>query len=442
MSRFSENLSPELNGIHLRAQRDKGWRFNNLMSLLTPEVLWRSYHSLRRDAAAGVDRVTWDDYGDDLRSHLDSLHTRLKERRYRAPSVRRTYIPKANGEQRPLGIPTLEDKIVQRAVADVLNAIFEADFLPVSYGYRPDIGAHDAHTDLGAEFQHGIYGYVVEADIRGFFDHIDHDWLLKMLEERIADRQFLILIRKWLKAGILEPDGMTINPVSGSPQGGIVSPILANIYLHYALDLWFVKVLKRQCRGRCFLMRYADDFVAGFQYQEDAQAFLSVLPERLAKFHLEVEPTKTGLHRFSRHTVDTGGSFDFLGFTFRWRKTRQGKPHVSRTTSRKRFHASVLSMKAWLMKARYWPRRILFPSLRRKVIGYAGYYGVPGNSPRLSAMYNQVFHLCHKWLNRCSQRKSYTMAGLAQALADYGITGMTLSARKPRVCKPFLWTCA
>jgi len=443
MSRFSDSLSPELIGIHRRAQREKGWRFTNLMGLVTPTVLWRSYHRLRRDAAAGVDRVTWSSYGESLWANLLDLHARLKERRYRAPAVRRSYIPKANGKQRPLGIPSLEDKIVQRAVADILTAIYEPDFLPVSYGYRPDVGAGDAHRDLGAELNHGIYGYVVEADIRGFFDHLDHEWLMRMMAERIADRHLLRLIRKWLKAGILEPGGQLVSPESGSPQGGIVSPVLANIYLHYALDLWFVKVYKRTCRGRCFILRYADDFVAGFQYQDEARGFLRALPDRLGKFHLAVEPSKTGLHRFSRHLVAGGGSFDFLGFTFRWQRDRRGRAHVARTTSRTRFRASLRGMADWLRRARNWPRRVFFPALKRKLRGYAAYYGIPGNSYRLYAMEHQVFLLCYKWLNRCSQRRSWTMSALSAAMKQHGITGMRIGSRpRTRVRKPFLWTCA
>ena len=237
MSRFGENLSPELIGIHRRTQREKRRRFTNLLSLVTPEVLWRSFHRLRRDAASGIDRMSWDQYGEDLLANIARLHERIRCGSYRAPLVRRVYIPKANGKCRPLGIPTVEDKIVQRAVADILMAMYEADFLPVSFGSRPDVGAAAAHTSLNFELQYGTYGHVVEADIQGFFDHLDHEWLMRMLAERIADRQLLRLIRKWLRAGIREPNGHLLTPVSGSPQGGIVSPVLANVYLHYALDL-------------------------------------------------------------------------------------------------------------------------------------------------------------------------------------------------------------
>lgn len=434
-------LSPQLAGIHKRAQREKKRRFDNLFSLLTPEMLQWSYYQLRRQASAGVDGVRWEEYGENLSVRIHALHGRLVEQRYRAPDVRRTYIPKANGKQRPLGIPCLEDKIVQRAMAEILNSIFEADFLPISYGYRKGIGAPDAHRDLAAEFHHGTYGYAVEADIKGFFDNLDHDWLVRMVEERIDDPKIIRLLRKWLKAGILEPDGQRIDPESGTPQGGIVSPVLANIYLHYALDLWFVKVWKRRCSGRCFLIRYADDFVAGFQRKSDALAFEAALPTRLHKFHLEVEPSKTGTHRFSRFSVNDGGSFDFLSFTFRWQRGREGQARVGRSTSRKSFKGALTAFSEWLQEARNWPRHMLFASLKRKLAGYWQYFGVNGNSYRLRQYWTQIYLLLYKWLNRCSQRRSYTMAGLTAALQDYGIPGPHITEPLQRTRKPFLWQC-
>jgi len=441
MSQIECPLLTQLTGIHERARREKKWRFDNLCSLLTIDMLRWSYFQLRRRASTGVDRVDWETYGEQLSERLASLHDRLMSMHYRAPAVRRVYIPKANGKQRPLGIPTVEDKIVQRAVAEIFNHIFEADFLPVSYGYRPNRGARDAHRDLGAELNHGIYGHVVEADIKGFFTNIDHDWLIRMLEERINDRKLIRLIRKWLKAGILEPDGQLVHPVSGTPQGGIISPILANIYLHFALDLWFVKRFRKECKGRVFIMRYADDFVAGFQYQSDAESFEEALPKRLGKFHLETEPSKTGRHLFSRFAVAEGGSFDFLGFTFRWAMGRNGKPHVARTTSRKTMHASLRAFQDWIKRARSWPRRLLFPALGRKLTGLWNYFGVNGNSYRLAEHWRELYLLCFKWLNRSSQRRSYTMNGLNAALRANGITAPCITESPHRIRKPFLWTC-
>jgi group II intron reverse transcriptase/maturase len=439
MRSFDGPLSPYLTGIAARAQREKKRCFDNLFSLITPEVLFWSYQQLRRQSSAGVDGVTWTDYGEDLFNNIQSLFARLVSDTYRAPNVRRTYIPKGNGKQRPLGIPTLEDKIVQRAVTEIVQAIYEEDFLPCSYGYRPNIGALDAQSDLGAEFQHGIYGYVVEADISKFFDQIDHDWLMRMLAERIADANLLRLIRKWLQAGIFEPDGHVVHPRSGSPQGGVISPLLANIYLHYVLDLWFVKVKKRSYRGRSFLIRYADDFVAGFQHQWEAEDFLKTLSPRLAKFNLAVEPSKTGMHIFSRFHVHDGGSFDFLGFTFRWQLSRSQRPHVSRQTSRTKFRTSVRAFNDWIRTARNWPRKIFFPALRRRLRGYANYYGVSGNSFKLEQMWHQVYLSCFKWLNRRSQRQSYTMAGLTAAMHSFGIAKFCVGSHRRDTNKPFLW---
>jgi len=396
MRSFDGPLSTQLSGIAERAQREKKRRFDNLFALITPDVLFWSFNQLRRMAAVGVDGVTWEAYGENLRTNILQLHERLVGQVYRAPNVRRVYIPKANGKQRPLGIPALEDKIVQRSVAYILEAIYETDFLPISYGYRRGIGAHDAHQDLSAEFHNGIYGYVVEADIKGFFDALDHDWLIRMLCERVDDPRLTRLIRKWLKAGIMETDGQVIHPATGTPQGGIISPLLANVYLHYVLDLWFTKVFKRKSPGRCFLMRYADDYVAGFQYKSDAQEFMREMPERLQKFHLSVEPTKTGMRRFSRHDVSGSKSFDFLGFTFRWKYDRHGRPHVGRETAKKKFAASLQGFTAWIRRARSWPRRMLFASLKRKLTGYANYYGVPGNSHKLQAMWYQLYLLLFK----------------------------------------------
>jgi len=275
-----------LRGIAKRAQACKDHRFQDLYRLLDAGLLLDCWDDLNKNAASGVDQVTARAYEQDLIANIQDLAERLKTKRYRAKLVRRCYIPKDNGGERPLGIPALEDKLVQLACAKILNAIYEQDFLPVSYGYRPEWGAKDAVTDLGFNLQYGKFGYVVEADIKGFFDNLDHDWLLEMLSLRIDDRAFLNLIVKWLKAGILDTDGQILHPVTGSPQGGIVSPILANVYLHYAMDLWFERVVKPRCNGQAILIRYADDYVCAFQYRNDAQRFYRVMPRRLEKFGL------------------------------------------------------------------------------------------------------------------------------------------------------------
>lgn len=431
--------STALDGIAARAQREKTRRFDNLFSLLSVSLLRWSYFQLRPQASAGVDRVMWHNYGADLERNLRDLHQRLLNQRYRAPMVRRTYIPKTNGKLRPLGIPCLEDKIVQRSVTEILQTIFNSDFSRSSYGYRPGVGAQDAVRDLGAELHFGIYGYVVEADIKGFFDHMDHDWLIRMIEQRVHDRRLIGLIRKWLKAGVLEPDGHVVHPVTGTPQGGIISPLLANIYLHYGLDLWFEKTVKRRNKGRCFLLRYADDFVMGFQYQHEAKQCYRDLPERLGKFNLSIEPSKTALHSISRYMNDPRASFDFLGFTYRWQYDSKGKPLMSCTTSRKSFNASLRNLKEWIKQSRDWKPRYFFARLRQKLSGYRNYYGIRGNARKLQRMWHQVFKLVHKWLNRRSQRRSYTQNGLTMAMAYYALPAPRILSDQPRRPLPKLW---
>jgi len=431
--------STALDGIAARAQKEKTRRFDNLFSLLSVSLLRWSYYQLRPRASAGVDHVTWHDYGADLESNLRDLHQRLLNQRYRAPMVRRTYIPKSNGKMRPLGIPCLEDKIVQRSVTEILQSIFNSDFTRSSYGYRPGVGAQDAVRDLGSELHFGIYGYVVEADIKGFFDHMDHAWLIRMLEQRVHDRRLISLIRKWLKAGVLEPEGQVVHPVTGTPQGGIISPLLANIYLHYALDLWFEKVVKRRFKGRCFLLRYADDFVMGFQYQHEAKQCYRDLPDRLGKFNLSIEPSKTALHSISRYMNDPRASFDFLGFTYRWQYDRKGKPLMSCTTSRKSFNASLRTLKEWVKASRDWKPKFFFARLRQKLRGYRNYYGIRGNVRCLVRMWYQVFKLVHKWLNRRSQRRSYSQSGLTMAMAYYDLPKPHILSSQPRRPLPKLW---
>jgi RNA-directed DNA polymerase len=315
-----------LEGIAQPASLNKTHRFRNLYGELTPERLLSAWMCINKDAASGVDKVTAEEYQKNLLSNLENLAQRLKEKRYKAKLVRRTYIPKDNGKERPLGIPALEDKIVQRAVAMVLDAIYEQEFLDVSYGYRTGKRANEAVGDLTFQLQYGRFGYLVEADIQGFFDNIDHEWVLRMLALRIDDKAFLNLLRKWLKAGILEPDGRVEHPETGTPQGGIVSPVLANISLHYALDLWFERVVKPHCTGEAILCRYADDWVCAFRYKQDAERFYAVLPKRLQKFNLTVEPSKTQILRFSRFHPGMERRFSFLGFEFFWFCDRKGMP--------------------------------------------------------------------------------------------------------------------
>jgi group II intron reverse transcriptase/maturase len=298
---------------------------------------------------------------------------------------------------------------VQLAVARILEAIYEQDFLRSSFGYRPRIGPLDAVKKLTIKLQFGRYNYVVEADIKGFFDNMDHEWLMKMLAERIEDKALLRLIKKWLRAGVLDTDGQVIHPATGTPQGGIISPILANVYLQYALDLWFEKVIKKRCRGEACLIRYADDFVCAFEYQQDVEAFYQMLGERLGKFKLELSAEKTRIIEFKRQQSET--YFEFLGFEFRWGKDRKGRGHLKRWTSRKKLKKSLARQTSWCKKSRNQPVRKLGEQLRAKLQGYYNYYGVIGNSERLKEFYNQAIEILKKWLNRRSQRKSYNWQG-------------------------------
>jgi group II intron reverse transcriptase/maturase len=361
--------------------------------------------------------VTASEYAEELDTRIEALAERLKTKHYRAKLVRRVYIPKENGKERPLGIPALEDKLVQLAVSKLLTAIYEADFLDSSYGYRSGRGARDAVQDLTFDLQYGVYGHVVEADIKGFFDHMDHDWLLAMLKERIDDRALLGLIRKWLRAGVLERDGSVIHPDTGAPQGGVISPVLANVYLHYALDLWFERVVKTHCRGEALMCRYADDWVCAFRYREDAERFYRVLPKRLAKFGLEVAPDKTRCLRFSRFHPSMKRRFTFLGFEFYWLEDRQGVPRVKRRTARKKLQAACRRIKEWIRDSRHLPGRELFRGLNRRLRGHYNYFGVHGNSHSLYRFYDWVIQCIFKWLNRRGgKRKSFNWGTFSQIL--------------------------
>jgi group II intron reverse transcriptase/maturase len=327
---------------------------------------------------------------------------------------------------RPLGIPAIEDKLLQMGVKRILEAIYEQDFLRCSYGYRPGVGALHAIDDLTIKLQFGRYEYLVEADIKSYFDNISHEWMVKMLEERIDDGPFLRLIAKWLKAGILEPDGEVVHPVTGTPQGGIVSPVLANVYLHYVLDLWFQKVVKKHCRGEACLIRYADDFVCAFQYEKDANRFYRVLSKRLGKFGLEISVEKTRVMKFSRYDRPGKARFDFLGFEFRWGKDRSGKPNVKRRTSRKKLRRSLKNLTQWCKENRHQRLDVLFKKMNAKLRGYYAYYGVIGNYASLQEFFREAVRILFKWLNRCSQRRSYNWKGFQELLELFKI-------EKPRI---------
>ena len=417
-----KDLPTILREIAIKAAADKSHRFGGLFHLLDEECLKACFHELKKTAAPGIDGVTVQEYGKDLDKRIKELVERLKRNGYRAKLVRRKYIPKGGGKMRPLGIPALEDKLLQLAVTKILSAIYEQDFFALSYGYRPNTGAQRAVQDLTDELFRGKYNYLVEADIKGFFDNIDHEWMMRMLEQRISDGAILRLIKKWLKAGILEETGEVIDPVTGTPQGGVISPLLANVYLHFVLDLWFEKRMKKHFRGRSCLYRYADDFVAAFEYRWEAAAFERQLGERLKKFGLETAPEKTKTLRFGRNGREHNGRFDFLGFEFSWGLSRKGKPIVKRRTSAKKMRGSIERFTEWIKKHRHRKLKDLMKTLKQKLRGYWNYYGVIGNSKRLCQFYTQIRWLLHKWLNRRSQRKSFTWKSFDRLLKRFGIS--------------------
>jgi len=404
-------------GIANKAKADKQHRFRDLYRCLTAELLLDCWGDLNKDAASGVDKVTAEMYAENLHTNIGVLAERLKSKRYRAKLVRRCYIPKENGKERPLGIPALEDKLVQAACTRLLTAIYEQDFLACSHAYRPNRSAKDAVLDLTFDLQYGTYGYLVEADIKGFYDHLDHDKLLEMLSLRIDDRAFLNLIRKWLKAGILDTDGQIIHPETGVPQGGIVSPVLSNAYLHYVLDQWFEEVVKPHCKGEALLCRYADDWVCAFRYREDAERFYRVLPKRLEKFNLEVAPDKTNLLRFSRFHPSMKRRFTFLGFEFFWKMDRQEIPRVMRRTSRKKLQGACRRIKEWIKLNRHLREREFFKDLNSRLRGHYQYYGIRGNSESLYRFFNWAKGCVFKWLNRRGgKRRSFTGEKFTQLL--------------------------
>jgi RNA-directed DNA polymerase len=407
-------MHTSLERIASKAQRKKKYRYQNLYGMLNEELLEYSWRCLNKNAAAGVDKISYHEYDDNVSENIPGLVKRLKEKRYRAKLVRRQYIPKGGGKMRPLGIPAIEDKLLQYAVLLILQAIYEQDFLPNSYGYRPGRGAKDAVKEIRETLEVGNYNYVVEADIEGYFDTIDHEWLITMMEQRIDDRPFLRLIRKWLKAGVMDTDGKVIHPLRGTPQGGIISPMLSNIYMHYVLVLWFERVVKKYCKGEAHLWVYADDFVCAFTHRKDAERFYEALEKRLGKFGLTLSFDKTHIIEFTRKT---GNSFDFLGFEFRLART--GKRRVRIRTSREKLRKSIQNFKIWCKAKRHVRLDRLFGELNVKLRGYYNYYGVKGNSKSLNEFFFNVMRILYGNLNQRSQRRSYNWNGFKTLIKHF-----------------------
>ena len=422
-------MTTALNAIAFKAHTHPTHRFQNLYGQLNTDALYRAWANLNKQSAGGIDGVSASEFEQRLPENIHALAQQLKDNRFRVNDVKRVYIPKANGKERPLGLPTLEDKIVQQAVSELLQSIWEQDFLRNSYGYRPHKSAHQAVHSLQLNLQFKGYGYIVEADIKGFFDNMDHAWLMRMLEQRIDDNRLLNLINQWLKARIKEPDGCYHKPEAGTPQGGVISPILANIYLHYALDLWFEKKIKPTLKGRAMLIRYADDFVVAFQYRAEAQDFYLRLAPRLKKFNLELAREKTSIKRFSRFHAGQLRYFEFLGFRFFWDTDFKGEPRLRRKTAPKKHKSTLQHFYRWIKENRHKRLEHLIPRLRRKIDGFRNYFGLPDNSKSVGRIYGLILQSLYKWLNRRSQRRSFTWPGMKVMLEYFGIRSMRVSER-------------
>jgi RNA-directed DNA polymerase len=392
--------------IAKKAKENKKYRFRNLYRLLNEEALYRAWWKINKSAASGIDKVTAKKFKENLEENIQELLIELKEKKYKAKLIKRVYIPKSKTEERPLGITTIRDKIVQRAVADILEAIYEQDFIEDSYGYRQGKNAHQAIESLSYELSQR-YTYVVEADIKGFFNNIDHEWMIKMLNQRINDKAFLRLDIKWLKAGIFEPNGEIIKPEVGCPQGSVISPILANIYLHYALDLWFKVTVTKRTKVGAYICRLADDFVCAFRYKDEAVKFYNSIGKRLEQFGLELAKGKTKLLKFTRFQAEKGETFTFLGFEFRWKKSRRGKAYIAKRTDKKKLRKSIKKFKDWCRENRHNRIRKIVDVVNTKLRGYFNYYGIRGNDDRIGEFYYYAYQYLHKYLNRRSQRKSF-----------------------------------
>jgi RNA-directed DNA polymerase len=400
-----------LRGVREAAKRDKKRRFTALLHHITPEMLQDSYFELKRSAAPGVDGMTWHAYGQDLEERIDDLHGRVHRGAYRAQPSKRAWIPKADGRQRPLGIAALEDKIVQQAVKTVLEQIYEEDFLGFSYGFRPGRSCHNALDALCVGIEHRKVNWVLDADIRGFFDNIDHEWMRRFLKHRIADQRILRLIQKWLTAGVSE-DGQWSRTTVGTPQGSVISPLLANVFLHYVLDLWANQWRERHARGSVIIVRYADDFVMGFQSQVDAERFLRELHQRMEQFGLQLHPEKTRLIEFGRYAAERREkrgegkpeTFNFLGFTHCCGKTRKGTFTVKRKSIAKRLRAKLQEIKQQLRHRMHGKVNEVGSWLRSVVRGWLNYHAVPGNINCLDEFCTQVERLWLRVLRRRSQK--------------------------------------
>jgi group II intron reverse transcriptase/maturase len=391
--------------------------------------MYEAYRLTRKDGAAGIDGMTAAEYEKNLQGNLKGLIDRFKSGRYWAPPVRRVHIPKSGGKTRPIGIPTLEDKVLQRAVAMVLEAVYEQDFLDCSYGFRPGRSPHQALDRLWKQLMDLGGGWALDVDVQSFFDALDHRILRSILDSRVRDGVIRRAIDKWLKAGVME-DGQRTTPTTGTPQGGVISPILANVYLHEVMDTWFERDVKPRMRGRCFMLRFADDMVMVFEHEEDARRVYDVLPERLAKYGLTMHPEKTRLVSFRRPTGNRGDkngrgpkgggrTFDFLGFTHHWRRSRKGKWVVGQKTAKDRLQRTVAAVREWCWRHRHWRVKHQHAVLSAKVRGHCAYYGITGNSWSIQRYRTLVERTWKAALGRRSQRAKMTWKRFRRLKARY-----------------------
>jgi len=416
----SKTMSPGLLKVAERAKREPEGRFHSLAHLIDVPALKRAYRRMRKDVAVGVDGVTKEQYGRDLERNLQDLHGRLVSKRYRHQPIRRVHIPKEKGKTRPIGISAFEDKLVQDAVREVLEAVYEQDFLPCSHGFRPQRSAHDAIRALDRIAHRGKVSWILEADIVSFFDSLDRPKLAEMLQTRVADGSLLRLVGKCLHVGVL--DGATYaEPDTGTAQGSVLSPLLGNVYLHYVLDLWFEREVKPRLRGEAHLVRYADDFVMTFETKDDAERVMEVLGKRMGRFGLTLHPTKTRLLPFRRPPAgQLGGkgpaTFDFLGFTLYWRRSRSGRWGMTCKTRAVRRRRSVLAITDWCRRHRHLPVRTQHAALTRRIQGHVNYFGVSGNFRSLLLFVYEVERAWYKWLRRRSQQAHLDWEGFRRLL--------------------------
>jgi group II intron reverse transcriptase/maturase len=431
------SVSQALERIRKVARERKKERFTALFHHLSIELLEEAFFELKEDAAPGVDRLTWTGYEEaDLERKLEDLHSRLHRGAYRALPSRRVYIPKPDGRQRPLAVAALEDKIVQRAVVTLLNAIYEEDFLGISYGFRPGRGTHNALDALCVGIDSRKVSWILDADIQSFFDTVNQEWLIRFVEHRIGDRRIIRLIRKWLKAGVLENGVVTVSN-RGTGQGAVISPLLANIYLHYVLDLWAVRWRQREATGDMIIVRYADDFIVGFQHESDARRFLDEMRERLQKFALTLHPEKTRLIEFGRFAAERRQrrglgkpeTFNFLGFTFICGKTRQGKFQIKRKTRRDRMQAKLRRIKEEMWRRMHQPLPDQGKWLWHVVRGYFNYHAVPTNFRALVAFRTEIAKRWYRVLTRRSERTSLNWTEMKRLIDDW--------LPKPRILHPW-----